>query len=73
MTKKEIDERKYRGRIVHGWAFRSHTQQEIDGIRHYLATGDSSNLPERYLNQIDLKSPENSTPKFYENSKHETS
>jgi hypothetical protein len=45
---------KHRNRVVHGWAFRDHTDEEIVGIRKYLETGDTSELPERYKNQLFL-------------------
>lgn len=40
---------KQRGRRVHGWAFRDHTDEEVAGIRHFLETGDAARLPDRYV------------------------
>jgi hypothetical protein len=37
-----------RRRIVKGWAFRNHTDEEITAIYQYLATGDMGVLPDRY-------------------------
>lgn len=37
-----------RRRVVHGWAFRTHTLEERAGIYRYLATGETGTLPEEY-------------------------
>lgn len=43
--KKELDRRR---RVVHGWAFRTHTKKERDAIEAYIAGGDPGKLPQSY-------------------------
>lgn len=40
---------KQRRFIVHGWAFRDHTKEEIEGIKRFLETGEPTSLPFNYL------------------------
>lgn len=50
-----VKEKRRRNSVVHGWAFREHTKEEKDAIRHYLDTGEVLNtLPEQYvhLNEV---------------------
>lgn len=48
MTKPSI--KTLRNRVVHGWAFRSHTIVERIAIRYYLETGEiTENLPSVYV------------------------
>lgn len=35
--------------VVHGWAFRDHTKEEVAAIRLFLKDGDSTHLPSCYL------------------------
>jgi hypothetical protein len=44
-----------RARVVKGWAFWPHTAAEVEGIRHFLATGDFSRLPAIYRPQLVLR------------------
>lgn len=45
-------EQKRRNRVVHGWAFRDHTDAELRAINHFLATGDPSRLPDFYRKRL---------------------
>jgi hypothetical protein len=41
-----------RRRMVHGWAFRDHSLSEVTGIYRYLATGETNELPQSYIDLI---------------------
>lgn len=44
-----IDEDKaFRTRVVHGWAFRHISSEDVKGIRWYLKTGERRFLPDTY-------------------------
>lgn len=44
-----------RNRIVHGWAFRDHTEEEVAGVLLFLETGDASRMPEQYRPLLELE------------------
>lgn len=43
-----------RTRVVHGWAFRTHTTAEVVAIRKFLETGAYDDLPESYRELFDV-------------------
>lgn len=44
-----MDLKRFRQRVVHGWAFRDDLSKEDEtNIQKYLATGDREFLPENY-------------------------
>lgn len=45
---------RFRGCVVHGWAFREHTEDEIATIRKFLASGEREDLPETYQPIFDV-------------------
>lgn len=40
ITVSKVTPETLRGRVCHGWAFRTHTTAEKAAIRHYLDTGE---------------------------------
>lgn len=46
-----------RGRVVHGWAFRDHTPEDVAKVRTFLDTGLKADLPSFYHKMFDVTIP----------------
>lgn len=52
MNKPRVTAETLRARVCHGWAFRVHTGDQVQAIKHYLETGDvTDHFPYKNLHQ----------------------